>query len=360
MAEEPIWSLNTGTRIKGMTWWWWWWLFFIKNPENPAQPKQLMVLWSTKNCDRIKIDDYDWARKGDIEKAVNGEAGELKFNGVVGAWYFDGQKMNEELVLEERNMASVWNKGNGTLKPVDGRNLTFSGGDGRYKVRIEAKGGDFEFNMSPWTKFQSQTRPGGKNYIGKVGYEMSKIYGNRMAGTIGGSPVEGTAYFQKVMVNAPAVPWYWGMFHGEEGSYLEYFMPHAGLPCLRRSSSPRSVLDRLELPLSKKIIFFHEPSQKNYEFRKNISIKKSVENGLPTFSVSAKQGGAEIRMKLRAYSRACWTFRQKFCGLDTVLHYNEYPTAMEEFILKDGTTIIRKDDLGNAAGNTEHAWGTLA
>ena len=30
-------------------WWWWFWLFFFDNPRNPARPRQLMVLWSTKN-----------------------------------------------------------------------------------------------------------------------------------------------------------------------------------------------------------------------------------------------------------------------------------------------------------------------
>jgi len=353
---EQLWSLDTSTRIKGLTWWWWWWLFLIKNKENPERPKQLMILWSTKNCQTVKIDDYDWARKHDIVKGPNG----LRFNGMAAAWYFDGNSMEDPVLLEEHDFSSAWNAKGGSLGPTNGRMPAFSGGDGNYRVQLNAKGTDFLFNMSPWTKFQSEPRHSHKKYAGRMGYDILKIYGSKLAGSIGGAPIEGTAYFQKVMVNAPAVPWYWGMFHGQDGSYVDYFMPHIGLPCLRRSYSPHSVWDRLELPLSKKINFFHEPSQKHYEFRRNISIKKSVDHGLPTFFVSAKQGDAEIRMKLRAYSRACWKFRQPLGKLETVLYYNEYPTTMEEFILKDGTTIIRKDDLGSVAGNTEHAWGTLA
>ena len=58
--SELMWDLNTDEKIKNLSWWWWWWIFFIKNPKNPARPRQLMILWSTKNCERIIVNDYDW------------------------------------------------------------------------------------------------------------------------------------------------------------------------------------------------------------------------------------------------------------------------------------------------------------
>ncbi|GIR00415.1 MAG: hypothetical protein CM15mP9_1180 [Methanobacteriota archaeon] len=38
--------------------------------------------------------------------------------------------------------------------------------------------------------------------------------------------VSGTAYFQKVCVQAPSPPWFWGMLHFDDGSYIDWFVPH--------------------------------------------------------------------------------------------------------------------------------------
>ena len=49
--------------------------------------------------------------------------------------------------------------------------------------------------------------------------------------------MEGTAYFQKVTVQAPSVPWFWGMVHFDDGSYLDWFMPHLTLYLQPRMTS---------------------------------------------------------------------------------------------------------------------------
>ena len=59
-AEATMWDLDLEGRIHNLTWWWWWWLFFLKDPANPGRTRQLMILWSTKDTDWIKVNDYLW------------------------------------------------------------------------------------------------------------------------------------------------------------------------------------------------------------------------------------------------------------------------------------------------------------
>ena len=354
MEPEKLWSLDTSTKVKSLTWWWWWWLFFIDNPANPDRPRQLMILWSTKNCKKVRIDHYDWKRKHDIEKASN----VLKFNGMAAAWYFDGKQMHDPLLLDEHELHCQWD-GNGGKLQTDENIRSFEGNDREYKVRIVHEGQEFDFRLLPWTKFQSEPHYSGRKYVGKLGYDILKIRGVKLEGRIGNEKVTGTAYFQKVMVNAPAVPWYWGMFHFQDGSYFDYFMPHVGLQCLRRSDSPKSTWDGGHAFMARNAQFFHEPTGRHYVF-KDAEIRKTVLNGLPVFVLLARNGKVELKVSMNAYSRACWKFQQKFLGLNTKLFYNEYPTDLLDFELKDGDKIITKKELGKSVGNTEHAWGMLA
>ena len=86
--------------------------------------------------------------------------------------------------------------------------------------------------------------------------------------------VKGSGYFQKVTISAPIVPpWYWGTVHMNDGSYLQYYMPHLGLPMLRRKYSQTSFLDRGEICLSKSISFYFKDEDKFHKF-KDVRISK--------------------------------------------------------------------------------------
>lgn len=347
MNENNFWSFDTSNTMKGFTWWWFWWLFFIDTPK--GKPRQLMILWSTKECNKIKIDNYLWERKYPIIKDKN----TMKFNGVTAAWYFDGKEMHDPFLLNEDDFISEWNNKGGKLYAKNSLRL-FEGGKGNYKVAFSENNDDFVFNMKPWTKFQSELRSSGKYFIGKAGYAMEKIYGSKFTGKINKENISGTAYFQKVKVNAPAVPWYWGAFHFEKGSYLDFFMPNFGLQCLRRSDSQKSIFDTGHIFMKCNAQFYHEKTGKHYKFKK-IKIRKFMNNKLPVFTLIAKEKNTEMKAEWAAYTRACWKFKQG----KSKLFYNEYPVDLKKFELRDGNTIIRKEDLGKCAGNIEHSWGLL-
>jgi hypothetical protein len=356
-----MWDLNTEQKIDGLTWWWWWWIFFIKDPQNPERTRQLMILWSTKNCDRIKVNDFPWERK----KPLIQKDGKLQFDGMVGIWYYDGRQMHEPFVLEPFDFTVKWKDESGILKPDSHQNHIFKGDPKKYTVYIEKDDYKFDFTMTPWNKFMDEHRYNANKYMGKMGYNILKIYGMKLSGSMesserGKEKIEGTAYFQKVMVNAPAVPWYWTVLHIEDGSYIDYFIPHIGFSMLRRTDRPRSIWDFGEVPLNRGLQFYIRSRDERVMFKKVSVVKKFTKDNLPIFEVAARKPGTDIRFALKSYSRAYWRFEQPWWGrFNSIFYYNEYPVTMESFKYRDKKGTILLKDLGFVTGNCEHSWGIL-
>ena len=372
---EKVWNLNLSEKLKGLTWWWWWWIFFFDNPDDPEHPRQLMILWSTKNCPKISVMDFDWHRRMEILRDTNPETGEkrLRFNGMTAVWYYDGKRMYDPFLLKESDFR-VQFKNSGELIPETEEDLRFYGGPREYTVRVQnlEKGLDFTFNLSPWSEFLSTPRYASRHYIGRYGYNILRFYGMKLSGTLttphGNETISGTAYFQKVMVNAPSVPWYWVVLQSEKGHYIDYFRPHIGFQMLRRTVRPRSILDRDGIPLSRSIQFYNPETDTLHRF-KHMTVRKEFipepEAGgeeLPVFHVKGENSAGEtIRLVLESYSRAYWRFEQRFWGIfKSILYYNEYPLVLREFEFKGEEGTIGREDLGKVMGNAEHAWGFLA
>ena len=184
-----------------------------------------------------------------------------------------------------------------------------------------------------------------------------------MKGTISGASVEGSAYHQRVTVNAPGAPWYWGVVHWADGSYISYSNPFIGPQLFRGTETPTSLLDWGDIRLYSVIRFYYRGTDTEYKFKtKAIQIQHTIEDGLPTFDVTGKDKEKEIHLRLKAYTRAYWRFQQpKRWGLKSILYYNEYPAEVTHFSFatKDGSLNVKKDDLGESASNFEHTWGKL-
>jgi len=375
--EENMWVLNVDEKIRNKTWWWWWWIFFIKNPANPERPRQLMILWSTKNCDSIKVNDFRWHRRKPL--VMRGAAhdddgscgkGEMEFNGMTAVWYYDGEKMIDPLLLEESDFTSSWEGDRGELKPHTGEDRRYFGGPEHYTVRVQRGALDLTFEMTPLEKRASDTYFKKNHYFRNYGYSIQKIYHMAMKGTMknagkdGMEHIRGSAYFQKVMVNAPSFPWYWGIMHSENGSYFDYFMPHIGFDLLRRTDSQGTVLNRLntlDRSVSRSARFYDIEEDRTYKFDR-IRLKKHYRNDLPVFRVKAldRESGSTMDFTLESYSRAFWRFEQRhFRIFKSILYYNEYPVMLKDFEMRLPHRKVKLEDLGYTVGNSEHAWGKL-
>jgi hypothetical protein len=375
-----MWDIDTHHIQEGRTWWWWWWIFFIKDPEHPTRTRQAMILHSTKNADTVRVLDHTWRRKyrlGRSEREGQGAGVDrvLKFHGMSAAWFFDGKEMHDPFLLKDLEFEVVEHPdGTGRLH-ADGRDdLDMSGGRDRYAVGIADDEGTtrMEFRMTPWSPWLSEHRFARSNFTKKWGYDILKIHAMRMEGSIvspGGAtePIEGTAYFQKVRVNAPSVPWYWLVLHAENGMYIDYFQPNVGPQMWRRTAKQRSLVDRWwwgEYRLSSSLDIHDPETQKTHSIKK-YRLRHTYAKGsdLPVFTIDGVGPTARAHLELTTYSRAYWSFAQKhLAGLITSrLYYNEYPAELTAFEFEDLETgrKLTREDLGFVAANCEQTWGKL-
>ena len=357
---KNIWSLKTDDMLQGLSWHWWWWIFFIDNPSNPSKPKQLMILWSTKQVEQIEVNDKLWKQK----KPPSYENGTLKFNGMVAAWWFDGEKMVEPLVLEGSDFEVKKNGGSGELNPLlKGKDYRFYGNSKRYHVNIVDENNDFRFELTPWNPYLQNHRFNEQNYIRDYNYNILKIYGMKLKGLIDGEEVTGSGYFQRVSVNSPAMPWYWGLIHCEDGSFLQYFKPFIGPQIFRSKPKQNSNLEFGDISLSKHLVFYHKGTDTEYRFdKKDIDIVYHTDNDLPIVEVKGEDDHKKLNLVLQAYSRAYWKFKQprKYL-MKSILFYNEYPAIVKDFdfTLKNEGLKVEKRDIGKTYSNFEHSWGKL-
>lgn len=327
MGLKDIFDIENIEMKKG-AWWWWFWLFFFDNPKDPEKPRQLMILWSAKDEKAIGVNDMvvSSKRKGN------------DFEGVVAAWYFDGEKMQHEYVLEDC-MLSVLSDSieSGSKIPT-----SYHVKDNKHIINI---GDELEF-IACIEKKNELTEPVFKNYdfIGDLSYALIRLNHLDLKGNVNGEDIKGTAYFQRVFVNSPAPSWYWGIFHFKNGALLTYFNPYV-----------------LGQSVKKDIAFFD--GEKSYKFSKIKVRRTDKENGLPDFQVTGEDKEKKIEFTVSAYSHSAWTFtKKKFKVIPNKLVYNEYPALITDLAFSDkitGKTLTLKDLGGNATGNAEHSTGIL-
>ena len=358
-----------------------------------------MILWSIKDTKKIKVMDHVWTPKGSIKKLGNS----LTFPGMVCAWYFDGKQMHDPYFMHERVFKSEWKNGslskkikanvvtsgddtrkgknvtkifefddfnkigNGSLKPLDEDNFKFSGTPNQYKVRITNNKDEFNFKIKPISSFMSEPEYTFRKYAGKFGYTIYRIKGMSLSGTLKSNGktenIDGSSYFQKIKLNSPGVPWYWGIFHFANGGHLHYMFPHLGPPMFRSKVKPKSRLDWGEIYLSKTLDFFHPKQKKMYHFDKLKLTKDFTPEELPIFNISGNNSSNQrLELSIQAYARAYWRFEQKTTIKTRIFFYNEYPVNITKFNIygPDDKLLVKLDDLGQSIGHCEHSWGRLA
>ncbi|MBU0762229.1 MAG: hypothetical protein KKD39_04335 [Candidatus Altiarchaeota archaeon] len=313
---------NENMRHKG--WIWWFWLFFIENPENPDKPRQLMILWSRKNVKKI------WCNHELLDFT-----GDKKDEGVVACWYFDGEKMHHNYLLEQCTLkiekdSLTSNSKIPTYFSVDSEGCRVKIGSS-FDFKLVGKS-DHKFNQPTYYK---------DNIVKDFSYSLLRHNILKLSGEVEGQKIRGTGYFQRVCVNAPIPPWYWGIFHFENGGVLTYFKPHIFGVGLRGD------------------ICFFDGSDMHVFTDMDVERIGSIN---PIFKIIGKNEVEEITFNVNPYSHSSWTFKGSLLKLlETILVYNEYPAKIEGLTLKnkDAKTIITTKSLGDNVGNAEHSTGIL-
>ncbi|HMK83580.1 MAG TPA: hypothetical protein VK503_07665 [Candidatus Bathyarchaeia archaeon] len=357
---SDIWKAYPDNMLANRTWHWWWWIHFFENPDRPEFPRQLMVLWVTRNCKKLRVNDsYDWQPETPME--INGN--HASFDSIVASWYYDGTKMHEPFILDHGRTETWWEDHDGRISmESDKGNYSFAGNSGEFQLNMRNETVAVELSSAQWKKALTELLPTGKQFIGNIGYSMLKYRALLSSGKIRIGETEttlkGRCYFQKVrMAITPC--WYWAIVQWDNGAYLQYFLPHFGTPMLRRSASHDSLMDWGELIVSKSLRFYDPEAGKEY-LMKQVRLTKSYENDLPTFHVNASCEEGELAIRIATYARCCWKLSQPLIGsLWHGIFYNEYPARVTDFQFKGGTRTISNDDLGKSYCNCEHTWGSV-
>ena len=385
---SKMWSIGHMPPKQGLTWDWWWWLVMLRNPDNPDQSKQLMTLWSTKDTPYIEVDNHPWIPEGTPNTDSDGG---MILAGMVAAWYFDGEKMWDPIVLKSTKMLALnsehklWSgersKGDGAIIPICEKDLSMGLENSCKSFWLKLESDDefvekgapkkFDLKFEPWNKAVSTVKNAHKKYSAEMGYDILRIHGALASGKIDGEKVSGTAYFQKVCVQAPSPPWYWGMLHFSDGSYLDWFVPHIATSLAMSTDKPWSSLDSEIIPLSTGGLF-HDIKNDRTEVFSNVKVKKTrgieLEDKnsdhpyaeLPHFEIEMWNSRTTIVVGVQAISRAKWNFDQPTRGgIISHLTYNEYPLKVTGLAIDDSKGIRTKNDWEWITGNAEHSWGLL-
>ena len=364
---SSLWKLQKLPPIQHLTWDWWWWLLMLDDEkDDTAAGRQLMVLWSTKDNPLVEVNGYPWMPKG---RPGFDKDGGIAMDGMIAAWWFDGKKMIEPLILEESRIVVIaeghpdWPAKKGVIvasTTSSEYSMGLSPDETSFWLRLETKDGDFDFTMKPWNRAMSTMKQADAIYAGGMGYGITRLHGALCEGTIDGVITKGTSYFQKVCVQAPSVPWFWGMLHLDDGSYIDWFLPHLAPTITARDSRPWKNRDLTHFSISEGGLF-HDVNRERSERFSSVRVERSCQsNGLPVFHVHMWNGVTEIRIEAKAVSRAHWTFDQPTRGgMTSHLTYNEYPLEVVRMEIEDERGIRTRKDWGKIRGNAEHSWGLL-
>jgi len=357
---NDIWKIYPKNMLKNRTWHWWWWLHFFENPDNPEFPKQLMILWGTRNCRKVRVNDFCWEPKIPIEINENRST----FESMVASWYYDGNKMHDPLIIDNGRTETEWDDHSGRIiMESDQGTYSFNGGPADLKLDVDSENVGIELSMQRWKDPMAELVPTGKNFTGKTGYSMLKYRALSSSGKIRmgetETPVRGRSYFQKVRISSITPCWYWATVQWDNGAYLQYFLPHIGVPMLRQSISHKSLMDWGEKMVSKTLNFYDPEEGKEY-FMQDIRITKRYENDQPIFSVDAFSAEGELNIEMETYARCCWNISQPLIGpIWHGIFYNEYPARVTNFQFKTRNRKVDNDDFGKSYCNCEHTWGAV-
>lgn len=386
-----MWKLQERPPLHHLTWDWWWWLLMLDDDDGNPSGKQLMVLWSTKDNPKVMVSGTEWTPKG---RPGFDDDGGISLDGMVCAWWFDGKRMYEPYIKRKCRMIVVDDKhpswpnnptdsgaGGGAVVPLTEEDMSMGLKSDLSEFWLNLHSDEFpednnvpktmQFTLTPWNEAMSTARHATATYAMEMGYDILRLHGCKVSGKLDGEDINGTAYFQKVCVQAPSVPWYWGMLHLSDGSYIDWFLPHLSMTVTSRDNQPWRKRDLGHMSLSQGGLFHDAVSGKSIPFdsvrvEKYASDAVEGEHGsnpgsnLPGFKVEMWTESVHINLDVVAIDRAHWAFEQPTIGgLVSNFTYNEYPLRVISLSITDESGVRKLSDYNWIRGNAEHSWGIL-
>jgi len=349
-------------RLPRGAWLWWFWLFFIhgSGTTKTGKCRQIMILWSVKNDPDISCNGMDIR----VARQITREDGKYLLDGAAAAWYFDGERMREDFVLER----SLMNLDPSSLSLVaPGKTpSSFCLEDEEFVTKIDSGGIKFAFrarqtdrNAAIGPTYGRTKLPFGMEIEG-TRIEALELFGEETDAEGKAQKIAGTAYFQKILLAAPPPQWYWGLYHFQDGSFFTYMLPYVGKATFADNLWKGASLSSPHLPANQDIMLYHAPTRRLFEGKRlSVVPRKTATEGCWLHEITGGGKGFAITAQAEGYSHACWKFEKKIGVLPpkSKFLYNEYPAVVKKLVAKldSGEEIV----LQNAWGNMENAWGFL-
>ena len=308
---------NTPFVQKRKTFGFWWWFFFLvfKNPPEKF-PRQFMTLWATKDVRQTIVND----RLHQHTIGITRTQAKDTFKGVLSSWYFDGQQMHQDLILENALCTNQRTPSPGIFV------------NGKSRLSLVPQGSKIALNVdSDVIQVNMQWEPNlAIPYLGPTGQRKSFLKGLlqqdifrinqfKFSGDLAfegrQEQVDGIGYLQRIVVNTPVPPWWWGVLFFENGSMTKYFLPHIGPSIFRRSIRDHpSPLEIAFKPISRSMEFYDAEKNQIYRFQKARIRKYFKPDGLPIFHVKYLRQDGSLEYYLNCYSRTYFKLKNKVFG----------------------------------------------
>ena len=320
--------------------------------EEDGIKKQIVAFWTTKSYKNVGVNGVNWGPKAEI----TGTPEKFTYNGMATAWYYDGKDFQE---IKPKNMIVSTIAGKDSMK-ITAQDVNLVANREITKLRFHRKG---ELDID--VEFATPVPPivGYKLTLmtKKLGFDAHKIYhanfSGKLAANDGTRNLKGSVYMQHICLNTPAIPWLWGVFHKNDGSYLSYFTSQIGRHIFRRNAKCKPKWDS-KMKLLNKNINYTPVGEKTKRFKHVHYNIFRQENGLPGFEVSGELENEKIRVKVITVAKTTYTFsRWKFWR--NRFFYNEFPSEVVELEYTDKNGKVHKETGQDWNGNCEYSWGTL-
>ncbi len=329
---------------------WWWWMFFFKEK---GVRKQIITFWTAKTYPDVKVNGVNWGPAANLD----GSPEKFSYHGMSTGWMWDGKEFME---MKPKVRRFENEHGEDSIK-TRSHDITLKADRNSFFYRFCREDDDFDLCINSVSHNPPPVGYKRTLVTKKRGFDALKIYHTDWKGTLktdGTSrKVSGSLYMQNITLNMPAIPWLWGVYHRDDGSYLTYFSNFVNFLMFRRKAEPEPGLDKKFKFLNKNLNY--TPAGQPTKRFKHVRYKVTRQpNGLPQFEARAELGKERLRVKLRTLAKCTYAFERKKIWKNKFF-YNEFPSRVVEleYLDKEGNKHV--EDGKAWTGNSEYSWGIL-
>jgi hypothetical protein len=329
---------------------WWWWMFLF---EEEGVKKQIVAFWTAKTYENVLANGVNWGPAAELA----GTSEDFSYKGIATFWHWDGKRFHEVPPKNQLFKTAVY----GAEVRVDSEDVRLSSGGKETSLRFRRDDAGLSLDVKSVSPSPPPVGYRRTMLTKTMGFDTLKIYHAKWSGDISTGDwtreVSGSLYMQHICLNTPALPWLWGVFHKNDGSYLTYFTTFLGPLMFRRKAACEPGWDNTFKFLNKNLNYTPAGSAtKRFRHVRYRVLRQG--SGLPEFEVTGELGAERLKVRARAVAKCTYAFERKKYWRNKFF-YNEFPSEIVGIEHTDASGKVRKEDGTSWNGNTEYSWGLL-